>query len=216
MQKILSLVLLASLFAGRLIAGEIANPSRLPPPLAPLPKMPADGSGIYRLSLDLALGAAPLVLLLDVQQGKATRGVGLALHNASVYGPVDASKLMYQDNRITGTVKVEWMPLYGKSKQGQNAIAYQLKPAVTATYTLDAKCDGANGAGVYSAEWDGKAGPLAYPAGPRRTHTLHPSTLELGQIGDHQLHLRPLAGFRRRRRRPALPLRNLQIRWQTP
>ena len=175
MQKILSLVLLASLFAGRLIAGEIANPSRLPPPLAPLPKMPADGSGIYRLSLDRALGVAPLVLLLDVRHGKVTRGVGLALHNASVYGPVDASKLTYQDNRITDSVKVEWIPLYGHKKQGQDAIAYQLKPAVTATFTLDAKCEGANGAGVYSAEWDGKAMPLPYPAsqGSKGTLSIH-------------------------------------------
>ncbi|MEI7685447.1 MAG: hypothetical protein WCL32_10495 [Planctomycetota bacterium] len=164
MKRMLSLVLLTSLVAGRLVAGEIADPSRLPPPLAPLPALPADGSGIYRLSLDRALGAAPLILHLEVEQGKATRGVGLVLHNASVYGPIDASKLTYQDNRITGTVKVELMPLYDSAKRGKDAIAYQFKPAVTATFTLDAKCDGATGAGVYSAEWDGKAMPLPHPA----------------------------------------------------
>jgi hypothetical protein len=164
MKQILSLIALASLFAGHLVAGEIANPSRLPPPLAPLPKMPADGSGIYRLSLDRAVGVAPLVLLLDVQQGKVTRGVGLALHNASIYCSVDASNLTYQGNRISGSVKIELMPLYDSAKRGKDAIAYQLKPAVTATFILDAQCDGATGAGVYSAQWDGKAMPLGYPA----------------------------------------------------
>ncbi len=172
MKKMLALIALASLFAGRLVAGEVANPSQLPPPLAPLPKMPVDGSGIYRLSLDRALGAAPLVVLLNVQQGKVTRSVGLALHNGSVYGPVDASQLTYQDNRISGSLKIELMPLYDHTKRGEKAIAYQFKPAVAATFTLDAKCDGATGAGNYSAQWDSKAMPLGYPASQGSKGTL--------------------------------------------
>jgi len=46
------------------------NLSHLAAPEVELPAIPDDGSGIYRLNLDQALGNAPLTVVLEVRQGE--------------------------------------------------------------------------------------------------------------------------------------------------
>ncbi|MEI7685449.1 MAG: hypothetical protein WCL32_10505 [Planctomycetota bacterium] len=165
------LVLPSTLFA------QPFNTNQMPAAKTSLAEMPADGSGVYRLSLDAALGAAPLNVFVDIRSGKATRAVALPTHNANAWCPVDASGLAYQNGKLTGSVRVECIPPFSlqspfsKHYQGKPnpkyAGPYSLKPTVTGTVSIDAVCDGLRGSGTYEAKWTGaKEMPFGYTMKP--------------------------------------------------
>ena len=78
-------------------------------PNVAVPPLPADGSGYYRLSLNGAMGAAPLVLMLDVKGSQIVKAVALPIHNNNMRlpWPADPSKLAVKDGRIVGDVTVD-------------------------------------------------------------------------------------------------------------
>lgn len=156
-------------------SGEgLINASQLPSPRVELPAMPDDGSGVYRLNLDQALGKAPLTVVLEVQQGKVIQAVSLPVRTANAWCPTDATHLKFDSGRLTGTVRVECPPAFipngpysrtVKGKPNPDYVPYNLEPLVTGEITLDVKCEGAGGAGRFEAKWQRntpKASPYSY------------------------------------------------------
>jgi hypothetical protein len=114
-------------------------------PKVELPKLPADASGIYRLSLEGAMSAPPLVVLLEVKGDKVVRAVALPIHRARLPWPADAGKLVIKDGRITGEMAVQVM-----TEGAAHPDRFKLEPASAGTITIDVPCQGVQGTGTYS------------------------------------------------------------------
>jgi len=161
------------------------NPHMLPPAKSEPAKMPTDGNGIFRLTLDGALGAAPLIVLLEIEDGKATNAVALPAHLANAWCPTDASKLVFKDGQLSGAIAIECIPQFALAGPhsrrfgGKDNPAYktphELKPTVTATIDLDAKTAGLTGTGTFTAKWNlekGKEMPFGHQMRPSEKGTL--------------------------------------------
>jgi hypothetical protein len=141
------------------VPGLAAKVAQQQPPKVELPKLPADGSGVYRLSLNGAIGAAPLVVLLEVKGAQVVRAVALPIHSTRVPWPADAGKLVVKDGRITGTLTATVMTECNLHKDRftradlPKAATCELKTVMTGTIVLDVVYQGMQGTGTYNATW---------------------------------------------------------------
>jgi hypothetical protein len=149
------------------LAAQVAQQA----PKVELPKLPADGSGIYRLSLNGAMGGAPLAVLLEVKGDKVVKAVALPIHKTRLPWPADAGKLVVKDGRITGELTVQVMKecsvhpdRFTRSDLGK-AADYKLEPASTGTITLDVACPGTQGTGTYSSTLKSENGAVPIEKG---------------------------------------------------
>lgn len=142
-------------------APNAVNVSLLPPPKIDPPPMPVDGSGVYRLSLEGAIGA-PLIVLVEVRQGKLTRAVALPTHYVQAWGEADTSQLIVEGERLHGKLRVSFSPLWNKDlnsrqiagKPNPKFSAFTWKPVQQAEFAIDvAKIS--QGTGAYTATWNG-------------------------------------------------------------
>lgn len=144
---------------------------RLPPPKVALPLLPADGSGIYRLSLDPMVGTIPLTVMLDVREGKVVGAVAMPVHQVSIPWPVDASNLLVRNGQITGSMNVQVMVPYNthmeRVQRGWKGADYKLQPAASATIAITASVEGAVGSGTWTAQWSVKNLPSHYSGAPK-------------------------------------------------
>lgn len=164
MIKTIEVILLASLVSASftLMAAD-RSPSILPPPVLPASERPADGSGIYRLSLGGALRGSPLIVLVEVIQGKVTGAVALPTHLAPTWAEADVSGLAYSPDGCKGTLKIGFWPLFDGNlnnaeiagKANPTFTAYEAKPKQFATITLDLTWTGREGKGTWQGVWEG-------------------------------------------------------------
>ena len=176
-------VLMTVAVAVQVGAGETftpPNPSPLPAPKVKLPAMPADGSGIYRLSLEGLLGPTTLTVLIDVRDGRPRAAVALPLQNQrSGWWPGKTDELKYVDGALQGAILFDCMPVPmpinkrvfpGKPASREvntRYVPFVLEPQATATVTLDVGWEGnfGRGACTLTVEGCGKLPGLNIQAG---------------------------------------------------
>lgn len=128
-----------------------ADPSTKP--VGALPPLPADGAGIYRLSLDRLMGPGPLVLYAEVRGGKVVHVVGLSLYDSSVWHEVDAGKLLLKDQRLQGTASVTlWNSLTRVKKSDNTFATVEPAPRGKLDVSVDVVFVGERGRGTYTSK----------------------------------------------------------------
>jgi hypothetical protein len=132
-------------------------------PLAKPPPIPADGAGVYRLSLDRFGEVTPLVLYAEVRGGKAVQAMALTLYGSPVCHEVDAAGLALQDRRLSGAVRVTFLNPLVNRKTGETTFATQDQSVGgKAELTLDVQFDGDRGRGGYAGKGSGGRAPQDY------------------------------------------------------
>ena len=166
MNIFINLFLLASLARASftLMAADPA-PSILPPPVQVAAERPADGSGIYRLSLGQAINKAALIVLVEVKQGKMAGAVALPTHFAPTWAEADVSGLTFSPSGFKGVLKVGFWPLFSRYTNAAETLdgkpnpkfiaAYEAKPKQFVTITLDLAQTGREGKGTWKGVWEG-------------------------------------------------------------
>ena len=184
--------------ASTLMAAD-RSPSILPPPALAAAERPADGSGIYRLSLGGAIQGMPLIVLVEVNQGKMTGAVALPTHTSATWAEVDFSGLVFTPDRLKGTLKVGFWPLFDPAKNAAEIegkpnpkfTAYEAKPKQFATITLDLALAGREGKGTWQGAWEGPESFIRMSPGKGGSaeSLWQPAPLDSGQVERQEVDL---------------------------
>ena len=116
-------------------------------PRADLPRLPADGSGYYRLELDQAMGHAAFALLLEIRNGKVGPVVAIPLQSAGgrIWWPCVDNQLRFADGKLQGSVRLALSPGVVDS----NGIHADAATAEKLDISLDITCEGSKAHGTY-------------------------------------------------------------------